>query len=103
METAPVISTLPPELKSQDFSFLRSEGLAVIQAFASKTWTDHNIHDPGITLLEAMCYAVTEAGLRTEMDIKDLLASSSSIRLPEFFTSARVLPTTPVTITDFRK
>src|SRR5688572_2528704 len=103
MNTAPVISTLPPELKSQDFSFLRSEGLAVIQAFASRTWTDHNLHDPGITLLEAMCYAVTEAGLRTEMDIKDLLASSSSIRLPEFFTAARVLPTTPVTITDFRK
>lgn len=103
METAPQISTLPPPLKSQDFSFLRSEGLTIIQALASGSWTDHNLHDPGITLLEAMCYAVTEAGLRTGMDMKDLLASSGTVRSPEFFTASRVLPTAPVTAVDVRK
>ncbi len=103
MDAATVISTLPPELKSQDFAFLRSEGLGIIQALAAKTWTDHNLHDPGITMLEAMCYAITEAGLRTGIDIRDLLASSSQFYEPQFFTAARVLPTAPVTITDLRK
>lgn len=103
MDTAPVISTLPPELKSQDFNFLRSEGLSAIQAFAARSWTDHNLHDPGITLLEVISYAITEGGLKAGIDVKDLIASGSMLRAPEFFTAAQVLPTAPVTVTDYRK
>lgn len=103
MEVTPLISTLPPELKSQDFQFLRSEGLSVIQRLAEKSWTDHNLHDPGITMLEAMCYAMTEAGLRAGMDVKDLLTSGGVHRAAEFFTAAQVLPSAPVTVTDLRK
>ena len=54
----------PPELKSQDFDFLREEGLKIVREVAAETWTDHNYHDPGITLYESSCYALTEMALR---------------------------------------
>jgi hypothetical protein len=103
MNESPRISPLPPDLRSQDFEFLRAEGLAVIQALAAESWTDHNLHDPGITLLEAACYAVTEAGLRAGMELEDLLASSAAYARPELFTAARLLPVAPVTAADLRK
>jgi len=97
------ISPLPSPFPSQDYAFLRQQGLNVIQALAADTWTDHNLHDPGITLLEVISYAITELGLRAGMDIPDLLSSSAVDRPPEMFTAAQVLPCAPVTITDFRK
>jgi hypothetical protein len=97
------ISITPPVDKSQDFAFLREQGLNIVQAVASETWTDHNLHDPGITMLEAFCYALTEMGLRTGMDMRDLVASDANGRKAEFFTAAQVLPVAPVTVTDFRK
>lgn len=97
------ISIAPPEVKSQDFAFLREQGMNIIRSVASGTWTDHNLHDPGITLLEAFCYALTEMGLRTGMNMRDLVASDASGRKAEFFTAAQVLPAAPITLNDFRK
>jgi hypothetical protein len=59
---------------SSNYELLRQKGLAYIEKLGSSLWTDYNIHDPGITLLEALAYALTDLGLRTSMDIKDLLA-----------------------------
>ncbi|MGB8192285.1 MAG: hypothetical protein WCF67_10220 [Chitinophagaceae bacterium] len=103
MEESIQISTLPPATKSQDFEHLREQGMNIVRSVASGTWTDHNLHDPGITLLEACCYALTEMGLRTGMDMRDLVASDVNGRKAEFFTAAQVLPVSPVTINDFRK
>ena len=103
MEQAPRISTQSPELKSQDFEFLREQALTVLQNIAAKSWTDHNLHDPGITMLEAICYALTETGLRAGMEIRDLVSSSKYLTEPEFFTAAQVLPSAPIKPSDFRK
>jgi hypothetical protein len=97
------ISATSPDLKSQDFELLRAEGMTLIQGIAANTWTDHNLHDPGITLWEAICYALTETGLRAGMDIKDLIASSAPYHEAEFFTAAQVLPSAPVKALDFQK
>jgi hypothetical protein len=40
-----------------DFASLRQEALALIPRLAGENWTDHNSHDPGITILEQVCYA----------------------------------------------
>ena len=61
---------LPPH---EDYDFLRKEAIRYIQALSGKVWTDYNTHDPGITLLEAACYSLTDLGYRTSFDIKDLL------------------------------
>jgi hypothetical protein len=103
MNESPRISPLPPAYRSQDFDFLRAEAMDVVRTLAAESWTDHNLHDPGVTLLEAACYALTEAGLRAGMDVADLLASSGAQRSPELFTAAQVLPSAAVTATDLRK
>lgn len=103
MTQAVQISVTPPEIKSQDFEFLREEGMKLIRANAPDTWTDHNLHDPGITILEACCYAITEMGLRSGIPMRDLLASDASGRKQEFFTAAQILPVSPITANDIRK
>src|SRR5688572_26637123 len=90
---------------SEDFEFLRKEGITLIQKLSGNEWTDYNTHDPGITLLEAICYALTDLGYRTSFDIKDLLASDNDEdNLDKFFYTARqALPSGALTLLDFRK
>lgn len=97
------IPTSSPLYKSQDYNFLREEGLKIIREVAGASWTDHNIHDPGITMLEAICYSLTEVGLRTGMDMSDLLTSGEQFTGQEFFTASQVLPVAPVSSIDFQK
>ena len=88
-----------------DFQKFREIGLAHIAKFSGKIWTDHNLHDPGITLLELLCYAVTDLGYRNNLDIKDLLAYDKVNGEIEnnFFTAAQILGNNPLTILDYRK
>jgi hypothetical protein len=58
---------------SPDFQGLRRRGLAHAQAASGHVWTDYNVHDPGVTLLEQFCYAVTEVAYRADLPIEDLL------------------------------
>jgi|GEM_PF-1544170 len=91
---------------SQDYNFLRSEGLAYIEKLGSKLWTDYNIHDPGITILELLCYAITDLGYRTDFDIKDLLTKIVNGTDPDtgdFYTAAEILPSAPASFDDLRK
>lgn len=101
-EPARIVAT-PPTMKSQDYAFLREAAMDQIRQGAGLTWTDHNLHDPGITLLEALCYAITELGLRTGMEMRDLLTSSEQFAPQEFFTAGQVLPSAPLTALDYRK
>ncbi len=88
-----------------DFDKLRAEGIEYLGRLSGKIWTDHNVHDPGITILEMLCYALLDLGYRTNLPIEDIFT-----RNPEdvsaddnFFTAAQVLSCNPLTITDFRK
>ena len=93
---------LPP---SQDYDFLRSEGLKHIENLASDLWTDYNEHDPGISILEALCYAITELGYRTGFEMKDLLTKETGgiVDKQLFFTAKQILTNNPLTINDYRK
>jgi hypothetical protein len=100
------ISKVKPSEPSMNYEFLHSEGLKYIEKLAHKIWTDYNLHDPGITILELLCYAITDLGYRTSYPIEDILASSedSSKNLSEqFFSAKTILPTRPVTENDYRK
>ena len=104
MEEKLTISKEKPTERSMDFQFLRDQGLKHIEDLGSKIWTDYNVHDPGITILEVLCYAITDLGYRASFDIKDLLAEpDDSTNPPQFFTAKEVLTSNPVTETDFRK
>jgi hypothetical protein len=91
----------PPET---DFAALKSEGIALAQLYSGRTWTDYNEHDPGVTILEQACYALTELGYRAGFDIEDLLASRGEPGEDDPFQRPfRRLTSEPVTAADYRK
>ncbi|HEY9113936.1 MAG TPA: hypothetical protein VIN10_04505, partial [Bacteroidales bacterium] len=92
--------------KDQDYGALFAEGMSLIQNLSSNNWTDYNTHDPGITILEVLCYAITELGFKTAYDIKDLLVEREDEAFKnefQFFTARNILTNNPVTFNDFRK
>ena len=90
---------------SQDFQLLREKGLAYIESLASDLWTDYNTHDPGVTIMEALCYAITELGYRADFDIKDLVADPEGKTDTDqaFFSARNILTCEPVNVEDYRK
>ena len=89
-----------------DHQQLYAIGLKHIQRLANRIWTDYNIHDPGITILELLCYALTDLGYRASFPIKDLLASekaNAENMKKQFFTARQILPNRPLTLLDYRK
>jgi hypothetical protein len=97
------LSPTPPERPSLNYGSLRTQGLGLIQQLAGESWTDHNSHDPGITLLEACCYAITELGFRIQQDLPDLLHSGAAEAQPTLAPAHRTLPVAPVTPADLRR
>lgn len=85
-----------------DFHQLRREAIGHLETTGSATWTDYNTHDPGITLLEALAYAITELGYRAGFDIGDLLASAEPSQ-QAFFSARTILTVNPTTPDDARR
>jgi hypothetical protein len=105
VETKTYISTTNKAPLAVDFELLKKEGLAQIEKLASQAWTDYNAHDPGITILEALCYALVDVGYRFQFDIKDLLTFEEGEPKPEdtLYKADKIFTTQPVTINDYRK
>ncbi len=97
------ISKKRPSLESMDYTLLREKGLEHIESLGSSLWTDYNVHDPGVTILEVLCYAITDLGYRTSFDIKELLAEKNDAATKHFFTAREVLTCNAVTENDIRK
>lgn len=99
-----------PALKpGEDYYLLRKDGIGLIEKMSSGIWTDYNTHDPGITILEALCYAITDIAYRTGWDIKDILTPEKVISTARpypdqpFFTAREILTVNPTTPDDFRR
>jgi len=106
MSQAPVTISKQPVLRpAEDFYRLRREGIGFIEQMGSRLWTDYNLHDPGITLLEAFAFAITDLAYRSGWDIEDLLAPAPGQVAPDqaFYTARRILTINPWTPDDFRR
>ena len=63
---APLTSTAPRTIARHTapdplgFDALRALAIERAQAASGELWTDYNLHDPGVSLLEALCFALTE-------------------------------------------
>ncbi|MGB5355161.1 MAG: hypothetical protein WBN11_00565, partial [Eudoraea sp.] len=101
---------------SLNFAELRDMGIAHIQKFSGDNWTDFNSHDPGVTILEQLCYALTDIAYRTSLPIQSFLAPTSDERpngkedksngeanKNAFFAPSIILSSPTVTIDDIRK
>lgn len=88
--------------EAMDFNFLRKEGIKRIQELTGSFWTDYNLHDPGVTILEQLCYGITDLAYRTSIDIEQHLFSKKGEKLP-FFVPEDTLTISALTIEDYRK
>ena len=102
---------------AMDFFGLRNSAIEYLQQLSGEEWTDFNEHDPGVTILDQLCYAITDLSYRTNYDIADLLAGKpeyyGKVTDPQnplrpvyrdtFYTLDEVMPCHPLTITDWRK
>jgi hypothetical protein len=103
MQESITISKAKPVSPAMDFELLRKEAIAYIQRISGRVWTDYNAHDPGITILEVLCYAITDLSYRANKPIQDLLAEESGSLAGQFFKASQILPGKALTIEDFRK
>jgi len=91
------MATSPPT-----YSDLRGAGIGHITRLAQQYWTDHNASDPGITLLEQLCFGMTDLGYRIDFDMPDLLEEGGEEAYSALFTAREILTTNPITFDDFR-
>ncbi|MCR6642794.1 MAG: hypothetical protein NVV82_28335 [Sporocytophaga sp.] len=101
MEKPAFISSDKETNPGLDYGLLRAEGVNIIQKLTGAFWTDYNEHDPGVTILELLCYAITDLSYRTQFDIQDHLYND-----PEddtFLKAHSILPCNALTLNDYRK
>jgi hypothetical protein len=85
-----------------DYGQLYNQGIQLISRLASQDWTDHNTHDPGITILEQVCFALTDLNYRAEFPVEDLLAEAGAGALTDHFHPRAMLTSSPVSLQDWR-
>ncbi|MCP5003939.1 MAG: hypothetical protein GY941_08320 [Planctomycetes bacterium] len=88
------------------FNKLIKDGIALVQELSGLKWTDYNIHDPGLTILEQLCYAITDLIYQTEFDVEDVLTDENGdidFEQLALYKPERIFPCQPVTLTDYRK
>jgi len=91
---------------SMNFERLRDEAIENVQKYSGAEWTDYNLHDPGITILEALCFALTDLSYRTGFSITDILSDAKGnvdYEDQSFHLAPKILNTHPVSINDYRK
>jgi hypothetical protein len=95
-----------PLQPAEDYTAMRKQGFSSIEKLGSAIWTDYNNSDPGITMLEALCFAITDLAYRTGFEVKDILAPeelSDDTWNQIFYTARQILHNSPLTIDDYRK
>lgn len=87
-----------------DVRALFAQGLDHVRTLAREQWTDHNTHDPGITILELLCYALTDVAYRSSLPIAHLVArDGAAATAAQFHRASAILPNRPFTADDWRR
>ena len=87
------------------FDSLRSEAIKLLQEVSGQVWTDYNLHDPGVTILEQLIYALTDLIYRSELVVEDYLAGSHGridFAAQHLLNPAEIFSSRPTTELDYR-
>ncbi len=95
-------------VKSDEAAFaeLKAKGVTLAQQISGNIWSDYNAHDPGITILEQLCYAITELTFHADFDVADLLLNEDGeldYRSQSLYRPEDIFPCRPTTLMDLRK
>ncbi len=91
---------------TENFEFLLAKGISLLQKLTGNVWTDYNIHDPGITILEQLCFAFTDLSYRSGFHIEDILTEKDGFiprKKNSFLEKKNILTSNAITINDYRK
>ncbi|OUM06829.1 hypothetical protein BW686_12900 [Pseudomonas syringae] len=88
-----------------NFNALKAMGIDRLKHLVGETWSNFNESDPGVTILDQLCYALTELGYCADFPINDVLTEKDGrIRYDgQFFEPQHILTCSPVTLDDYRK
>lgn len=106
MSEAKSITISRQEVRPFDFAKLREEAIELVQKLSGEIWTDYNVHDPGVTILEQIVFALTELGYRTGFDVKDYLTSVDGhidYESQALYEPSLVMQPFPVTLNEYAK
>jgi hypothetical protein len=107
MSDKPIALPTTPLPPSMNYVLLREEAIRLVQAMSGRVWTDYNFSDPGVTIVEQLCYALTELGYRASLPVEDLLCDPKSgrvaLRHAGLYPARAILPVNPVTLDDLRR
>ncbi|WP_374563342.1 hypothetical protein [Nitrosomonas sp.] len=106
MSTSDQIPRIRIDPDGLDFDTLRKEAIGSVQELSGKIWTDFNTHDPGVTILEHLCYGLTDLAYRTGFEVPDYLIDQNNkidYARHALFSPEAVFPSAAVTETDYQK
>jgi len=102
--------TIFPIVKNHiQFESLLLQAMRAIDVYASKSWSNTDEHDPGITLLQALCYNASDVAYRTSLPLTDLLTPAPEDQIegagifPLSFGPQRALTCGPISVDDYRR
>ncbi|MEO1261787.1 MAG: hypothetical protein AAFZ15_23485 [Bacteroidota bacterium] len=104
--TLPVINKDEQLSDSLNYDFLYQKGIEKIGQYSGEAWNNYNDSDPGITILQSLCYALTELGYKANLPIEDILPKNQKgqvVMFNRFVPPPQILPTNPVSLIDFKK
>lgn len=89
-----------------NYEGLKQYGLQYLKQITHGHWTDFSVSDPGVTFLEALCFALADLGYRTSLPIADLMTKAGE-NTPNLegplFPAHEILCGSPTTLEDYRK
>ena len=99
-------SFIQPRDGTDEYSFenLYSQGLEMLQQLSGDIWTDYNLHDPGVTILEQLCFALTDIIYRSDTSVSQLLVRETGrvdFARQGLFGASKILSSGPVIPKDY--
>lgn len=103
--------SLPAITKSRDrdgldFAGLREAAINLAQQLSGKIWTDYNLHDPGVTILEQICFGLSELAYQSGIKVEEYLSDQYGVidfQKYSLFKPHEILPNSAVTLRDYCK
>ncbi|HYE53171.1 MAG TPA: hypothetical protein VEB20_26485, partial [Azospirillaceae bacterium] len=77
-DTPLTIPAAPPDDPGLSYEALRTEAIRMVQRMSGDIWTDYNYSDPGVTIVEQLCYALTELSYRAGYSVPDIMGDPAT-------------------------
>lgn len=88
-----------------NYDAMFKEAVEWVSEISGEKWTNYNPSDPGVTILEFLCYGLLDLGYKSTFTMEDILSDKDDkIKTHDrLYTAREVLFSNPVTTNDFRK